>query len=127
VSVVLDTSILIDVLRGDPEALGYVRGLSEVPTCSEVTRIEVARGLRRGERASSEQLFRTLQWIPIDEPIARRAGELGRRWDRHRPGISLADLVIGATAEQLDAGLATANVRHFPMFGDLQPPYRSKT
>jgi predicted nucleic acid-binding protein len=123
VSVVFDTSIVIDVLRGDAAALGYVLRLTDVPTCSEVTRIEVARGLRSGERASAEQLFRTLHWVPLDEPIARRAGELGRRWDRHRPGISLADLVIAATAEQVHAELATANVRHFPMFEDLQAPY----
>jgi hypothetical protein len=123
VSIVFDTSILIDVLRGDAAALGYVRGVTDVPICSEVTRIEVARGLRSGERTSAEQLFRTLHWVPLDEPIARRAGELGRRWDRHRPGISLADLVIAATAEQVDAELATANVRHFPMFEDLQAPY----
>lgn len=122
-SIVFDTSILIDVLRGDAAALGYVRGVTDVPICSEVTRIEVARGLRSGERTSAEQLFRTLHWVPLDEPIARRAGELGRRWDRHRPGISLADLVIAATAEQVDAELATANVRHFPMFEDLQAPY----
>lgn len=122
-SVVVDTSILIDVLRGDAAALGYVRGLTEVPICSEVTRIEVARGLRSGERASGERLFRALRWIPIDEPIARRAGELGRRWDRHRPGIALGDLAIAATAEHLDAELATANVRHFPMFEDLEAPY----
>ena len=122
-TVVFDTSILIDVLRGDPAALGYVRGVTEAPICSEVTRIEVARGLRSAERASAEQLLRTLRWVPLDEPIARRAGELGRRWDRHRPGISLADLVIAATVEQVDAQLATANFRHFPMFEDLQAPY----
>ncbi len=122
-SVVFDTSILIDVLRGDAATLGYVRGVSDVPICSEVTRIEVARGLRSGERTSAEQLFRTLHWIPLDEPTARRAGELGRRWDRHRPGISLADLVIAATAEQVDAELATGNVQHFPMFEGLQAPY----
>jgi hypothetical protein len=122
-SIVFDTSILIDVLRGDAAALGYVRRVTDVPACSEVTRIEVSRGLRSGERTSAEGLFRTLHWVPVDEPIARRAGELGRRWDRHRPGISLADLVIAATAEQVDAELATANVRHFPMFEDLQAPY----
>jgi predicted nucleic acid-binding protein len=123
VSIVFDTSILIDVLRGDTAALGYVRRVTDVPTCSEVTRIEVSRGLRSGERTRAEELFRTLRWVPVDEPIARRAGELGRRWDRHRPGMSLADLVIAATAEQVDAELATANIRHFPMFEDLQAPY----
>jgi predicted nucleic acid-binding protein len=123
VSVVFDTSILIDVLRADQAALDYARDVTEVPICSEVTRIEVMRGLRSGERTSAEQLFRTLRWVPLDEPIARRAGELGRRWDRHRPGISLADLVIAATAEQVAAEVATTNVRHFPMFENLLPPY----
>jgi hypothetical protein len=122
-SVVFDTSILIDVLRNDARALTYVRGLTEVPTCSEVTRVEVTRGLRSAERSSAEQLFQTLGWVPLDESIARRAGELGRRWDRHRPGIGLADLVIAATAEQLSAALATTNVRHFPMFAGLRSPY----
>jgi predicted nucleic acid-binding protein len=31
--------------------------------------------------------------------------------------------VIAATAEQVDAELATANVAHFPMFEDLKAPY----
>lgn len=122
-SVVVDTSILIDVLRNDSRALTYVRALKEVPTCSEVTRVEVTRGLRSGERSSAEQLFQTLSWVPLDESIARRAGELGRRWDRHGPGIGLADLVIAATAEQLSATLATTNVHHFPMFAGLRSPY----
>jgi predicted nucleic acid-binding protein len=123
VSIVFDTSVLIDVLRGDAAALDYVYGVTEVPICSEVTRIEVARALRSAERTRAEGLFRAVSWVPLDEPIARRAGELGRRWDRHRPGISLADVVVAATAEQADAELATANVRHFPMFQDLQAPY----
>jgi predicted nucleic acid-binding protein len=122
VSVVFDTSVLIDILRGDPDALGYVRSVEEVPACSEVTRVEVLRGLRSAERRGAEELFRTIRWVSVDEPIARRAGELGRLWDRHRPGIGLADLVVAATAQQLDADLATANVRHFPMF-DLRAPY----
>ena len=96
---------------------------NEVPTCSEVTRVEVLRGLRSAERSGAERLFQFIRWAPVDEPISRRAGELGRRWDRHRPGIGLADLVIAATAEQLGAELATANVRHFPMFARLRAPY----
>lgn len=122
-SIVFDTSVLIDVLRGDGAALDYVRGVTEVPICSEVTRVEVARGLRSSERPSAEQIFQALRWVGLDEPIARRAGELGRRWDRHRPGISLADLVIAATAEQVGAELATANIGHFPMFDHLEAPY----
>jgi predicted nucleic acid-binding protein len=123
VTVVFDTSVLIDILRNDAAAIEYATTLPDVPTCSEVTRVEVVRGLRSAERSRAEQLFRTIRWFPVDEPIARHAGEFGRRWDRHRPGISLADLVIAATVEHAGAELATTNVRHFPMFGDLQPPY----
>lgn len=124
-SVVFDTSIVIDILRKDQAALDYVMGVREVPACSEVTRVEVMRGLRSAEHTAAEQLFRAVRWVAVDEPLARRAGELGRRWDRHRPGISLADLVVAATAEQVDAVLATTSVRHFPMFEGLQPPYSS--
>jgi len=124
-TVVLDTTVLIDVLRGDPNAVRYLQDLPTVPVCSEATRIEVLRGLRSGERVLTERLFDALRWVPIDEAIARRAGDLGRRWDRHRPGVSLVDLVIAATTEQLGAELATANVRHFPMFERLQAPYET--
>jgi predicted nucleic acid-binding protein len=122
---VIDTSVIIDILRGLDAALHYVERLEDVPACSEITRVEVTRGLRSAERAPAERLFQQLRWIALDEPVARRAGELGRTWRKSHPGISSADLVIAATSEQLEADLATTNVRHFPMFKRLQPPYPS--
>ena len=120
---VLDTSVLIDLLRGDERAAEFVEGLESVPACSEVTRIEVIRGLRSAERAVAERLFSTLKWVAVDEPIARLAGELGRRWRRSHAGISPADLAVAGTAGQVEARVATANVRHYPMFRGLRPPY----
>ena len=122
-STVIDTSVIIDILRGLPVAVDYLEGLEDVPACSEITRVEVTRGLGSAERVPTERLFQQLRWVAVDEPIARRAGELGRRWRPSHPGISSPDLVIAATAEQLGAGLATSNVKHFPMFKRLQPPY----
>ena len=120
---VLDTSVVIDLLRGNPAAGAYLLGLERRLVASEVTRVEIVRGLRSGERDSAERAFRTLLWIPVDEDVARRAGELGRKWRRSHSGIGLADLIIAATAKELGAELATANVRHFPMFPNLQAPY----
>ena len=97
--------------------------MPQIPTCSEVTRVEVLQGLRSPERRAAEALFETLNWADIDEGIARRAGELGRRWRRSHPGLAVADLVIAATALELGQPLATLNVRHFPMFPRLKPPY----
>lgn len=124
-SAVLDTTVLIDVLRGDPNAVDYVMALDEVPNCSEMTRVEILRGLRSEERRSAEQLFLRLWWIPVDEWVARLAGELGRRYRRSHRGIGVIDLVIAATAERSGLPLATTNVRDFPMFRGLTPPYEA--
>ena len=123
-SSVLDTTVLIDVLRGHPSAVEYVLELDEVAVCCEVTRIEVIRGLRSEERRPAERLFQQLRWVAVDEEIARAAGELGRRFRRSHAGVGIADLTIAATAERFALPLATTNVRHFPMFKGLRPPYR---
>jgi len=122
-SVVLDTSVLVDHLRASAPAGEYLAGLKARPSCSEISRIEVIQGLRSSERRAADKLFALIAWIPVSESVARRAGELGRRWRRSHPGIGVADLAIAATAEELDADLATCNLKHFPMFEGLRAPY----
>lgn len=97
--------------------------LDSRPICSEITRIEVIQGLRSAERSAAERLYSLIDWVPVDESIATLAGGLGRKWRRSHPGIGAADLAIAATAHQLEAALATRNLKHFPMFGNLRPPY----
>ncbi|HSR93692.1 MAG TPA: type II toxin-antitoxin system VapC family toxin [Solirubrobacterales bacterium] len=121
--IVLDTSVLIDHLRAATPAAEYLASLEDRPACSEISRIEVIQGLRTAERSAAESLFALIDWIPVNEAVARRAGELGRRWRRSYPGIGIADLAIAATAEQIEATVATRNLKHFPMFGDLRAPY----
>ncbi len=122
-TVVLDTSVLVDLLRGHEPAGEFVESLTSVPVCSEITRVEVLRGLRSSERSRTNDLFDELRWISLDAAIGRRAGNLGRTWRGSHPGLSSADLVIAATAEHVGGELATGNVRHFPMFEGLAPPY----
>lgn len=120
---VLDATVLVDLLRGVPAALDFMTALTAVPLASEVTRVEVHRGLRSGERREYEDLCRTIRWVPVDEPVARRAGEHGRRYRASHEGAGIADLIVAATADHVGLPLATHNVRHFPMFDDLAPPY----
>ncbi len=58
-TVVFDTSVLIDILRTDPAAVGYVRGLREVRVSSEVTPSKLCVGCRvlsaRGPSACLER------------------------------------------------------------------------
>ena len=121
---VIDTTVPIDILRGSEAAIAWIDSLDRRLVASEVTRVELLRVLRSHERGAAERLFAGLRWVGVTEPIARRAGELGRTWRRSHPGIATIDLIIAATALELGAELATANVRHFPMFPALEPPYR---
>jgi predicted nucleic acid-binding protein len=115
--------VLVDHLHAHRPASERIAALDEQPACSEVSRIEIIQGLRSAERRDAEALFALIEWVAVSESVARRAGELGRRWRRSHPGIGVADLAIAATVEQCEASLLTCNVKHFPMFPELQPPY----
>jgi predicted nucleic acid-binding protein len=121
--VLLDSTAFVDVLRRVPAARDFLHGLDQQPLASEVTRTEVIRGLRSGERTAAEALFGQVEWVRIDEPIARLAGDMGRRYVRSHRGIGVADLLVAATAHHVGALLVTSNVKHFPMFPELTSPY----
>jgi len=94
-----------------------------VVAASELVRFELLAGVRPDEIEALDQFFVAITWVPVDEEIARIAGSLARGHRRQYPGIDDVDYLIAATALVLDAELLTTNVRHFPMFRDLQPPY----
>ncbi|WP_167761097.1 type II toxin-antitoxin system VapC family toxin [Geodermatophilus sp. DF01-2] len=124
-TVLVDTSVLIDHLRGSADATAVLeRERSAGPLhASEITRLEVLAGMRAGEEQRTRFLLSALRWHPVDAEVAERAGELGRTWLPSHHGIDGADLAIAATAILLDARPLTRNVRHFPMFAGLRAPY----
>jgi predicted nucleic acid-binding protein len=115
--------VLIDHLRAVASATDYLADLQDRPSCSEISRIEVIQGLGSDQMRTAETLFALIDWIPVSETVARRAGELGHIWRRSHSGIGGADLAIAATAEHIGATVATCNVKHFPMFPNLRAPY----
>ena len=125
-AIVVDTSVLIDHLRGDEAARHALRDAAaagERLAASVLTRVEVLAGMRAHEEAATRRLLDSLDWIEVDTDLAERAGVLANRYLRSHPGIDPVDYVIAATAEHLAARLWTRNVRHFPMFPDLAAPY----
>jgi len=125
VNVLVDTSVLIDVLRGEVAAASILRSARATGLlhASEVTRLEVLAGMRAQEEVPTRALLAVLTWHALDEEVADKAGELGRTWLPGNRGIDAADLAIAATALLLDAQLLTKNVKHFPMFAGLSSPY----
>ena len=124
---VLDTSVLIDHLRGRPRAAAELipnaiaRG--DELWSSHVVRAELLAGMRASEETATRDLLRLISWVDLDEAMAEAAGALGRQYVRSHPGIEVADLIVAALVQHLDAELRTTNVKHFPMFRALKAPY----
>jgi len=125
VTALVDTSVLIDYLRGDPRAAAVLEGeRAAAPLhASEITRLEVLAGMRPVEEDATRALLSTLVWHPLDAELAEEAGQLGRRWLPSHSAIDSADLAIAATAVHARARLLTRNTKRFPMFPDLEAPY----
>ena len=123
--IVCDTSVLIDVLRGDERAISLLTGLADRDElCGVVvTRSEVLSGMRSHERRPTYALLDSLRWREIDLELADRAGDLARRYRRSHPGVELPDYLIAAGVELLDGMLLTLKIKHFPMIPDLEPAY----
>lgn len=124
--ILIDSDVLIYLLRGDQRAVSFMEQIVTVDTLavSVVTLAEVTGGIRSAERHRVARLFRELRVEPITEIVAHRAGQLIRQYRASHSGIDLADYLIAATAEHNGAKLATLNVRHFPMFKGLKPAFR---
>jgi len=122
----VDTDVLIAHLRGVEAARDWLRQtrLAGPLTISAVTVTEISGGMRAGEKRDVWALLNAMLIEPVTEVTARRAGELMRQYRHSHTGIGLGDYLIAATAEILGAGLATLNVRHFPMIPDLKPPFK---
>lgn len=125
-TILVDTSVLIDHLRGNQaarEAVEVAVRRGERIVCSVVTRVEVLAGVRPGEEVPTRRLLDQVEWIPVTTVLAEEAGMLANRYLRSHPGVDSVDFIIAATALELNAVLWTRNVKHFPMFPDVAPPY----
>lgn len=126
-TVLIDTSVIVDHLRDDRRAVRLLEELfgSQPGTYAATpTRTEIIAGLRRHEQEPMARLFALLSWIDIDIAISDAAGALARRYRASHQGIDTTDYHIAAAAQSIGARLITLNVKHFPMFPDLEPAYR---
>lgn len=116
-AVLLDTTVLIDVLRGRPaaERLRSLRRTGDVPWICAISIEEIWRGLRADEEGVAGRLIDALRLAPLGRDQGRLAGSWRR--DHAARGITLsqADCLIGAAALGVGARLATGNPKDFPI------------
>jgi predicted nucleic acid-binding protein len=123
---VIDTSVLIDHLRGDERATGLLvelAGGDDELWSVAVVRTEILAGMRRGEERATLGLLDALEWQDVTIEVADRAGQLARRYLKSHPGVDTVDYLIAAATQLLGGRLLTQNTKHFPMFTGLKPAY----
>jgi len=120
----LDTDVLIDFLRGQPQAVQLMEDTDCEFHVSAVSVAELYVGVRDGrEREVLDQLMGLLRTIEISTEIARQAGLWRREYGKSH-GTGIIDALIAACADASQIPLATLNVKHFPMLPRVSAPYR---
>lgn len=117
-AVVLDTTVLIDLLRGRPGAvarLGSLRARGDLPYVCAVSAEEIARGIRPPEAAGAERLLGALRSAPLGPADGWVAGEWRRRYAGRGRTLAQADCLIAAATLAVGGRLATGNPKDFPM------------
>lgn len=119
----VDTDILIDYLRGHPEAITFLESHMDEGLISAVSVAELYLGVRESaERTKLACLISAFVVLPLTQEIAETAG-LYRRDYRARTGCGLADCMIAATASAHRVPLASLNAKHFTMLESVIIPY----
>ena len=117
-ALLLDTTVLIDVLRGRPgtvERLRQEAGRGDAPWTCAVNVEETVRGLRASEVGAAHVLFDGLRIAPLGREQGALAGEWRRAFAARGVTLPQADCLVAAAAVGVGATLATGNPKDFPM------------
>ena len=117
-AVLIDTTVLIDLLRGRTGAVAALRALrtagDDAYACA-VNVEEIARGLRPRDRAAARRLVTGMRIVPLGTDEGWQAGVWRREYATRGRTLSQADCLVAAAALSIGGRLATGNPRHFPM------------
>jgi predicted nucleic acid-binding protein len=114
----LDTSVLIDVLRhrrGRRELLAeLVRG-GHVLATTALNVAEVYAGMRSEEEEQTQTFLNALDCYELTGNAGRLAGTLKNKWAQKGRTLTLADTIVAAIALERRCTLITDNRKDFPM------------
>ena len=119
----LDTTVLIDLSRGNTVAADFVDTAYTAKTplfISIITAMELVAGcLNKAEVANIEILVADFNLIHLSPNISAKAYELILAYSKSH-GLAIPDALIAASAVIQNLDLATDNERHFKMIPELR-------
>lgn len=113
----LDTSVLIDVLRARNRRRELLAGLARAHHTLATTILNVAElysGMRPGEEARTEAFLSGLHCFDLTATAARLAGKLKFQFAQKGRTLALADTIVAAIAIENRCHLLTDNRKDFP-------------
>ena len=116
--VVLDTNIVIDLLKKVPATVERFLALIQAKTTFVINPVVVAEvyaGAFQREHRDIEALFDLCQRVQLDSATGLAAGLYANQYAKAFQGISLEDYFMAATARNLGCPLWTHNRKHYPM------------
>lgn len=117
----LDTSFLIDLMRGDDGAVAKASDLEASlvqQRIASMSLFELFYGVARTnhperERETIEAVLATKPVLAADDAVMRKAGRLAGELETAGTPVDDGDAIIGATAEVVEEPVLTRNVRDF--------------
>lgn len=116
--VMLDSTFLIDHLRGDRAAVERFASFFETgdePFVNLVGVCEVESGLRPSEERAFLALLRAVEFVQAGPDAARDAGRWRREAARQGGLLGVPDALIAAEAHHVGAAVLTRNERDFAL------------
>lgn len=114
----LDTSVLIDVLRarrGRRELLAQLARAGNTLATTDLNVAELYAGVRPEEEARTERFLDALDCYELTPAAGRLAGTLKYKYAKKGRTLTLADTIIAAIAMERRCTLVTDNRKDFPM------------
>jgi len=123
-SILVDTDVLVDFLRGHSKAVAFVNANSARIILSSIVVAELYAGVKGdAEQAALENFISLFRVVPVSTEIAKVGGLYKHNYGKSH-GVGLADAILAATAEAENAELKTLNTKHYPMLKGLSPAYK---
>jgi predicted nucleic acid-binding protein len=118
--VILDTNILIEILKGDKRTIAKVESLKRELCISSITAMELFYGARnKAEIKKLEKFILLFTVIYPDETLSRKAMELVKRYAKSH-SLDIPDSIIAATALTRNCELFTYNRKDFRYIEELK-------
>jgi tRNA(fMet)-specific endonuclease VapC len=125
---IIDTDILIDLLRNKKEAVTFVAQLQDknfLLATTVINQFELHYGAHKSRKPeknlqTTKKLLNKLVILPLTQRSAQKAGHIFAELESKGQSIGLRDTLIGAIALTREFSVATHNTEHFKKIADLK-------